>query len=532
MPWAPPQPELNNYSQKQGVERAGSNNGPDCGRGVCTFKEWLGPEELAWVCNQEDNCWGFQFAKFQGHGGWLFNKANLRPETSNTKYDIYEKKSTTWRKAADPDTSVEGVLPKDETQSKINGYGWSTNNDYSIGLGLVYCRETGYPKCNQMNSYRIPLGWKWMIGNDNIANNAVEGYWNRDNMGWDGQFYTLDYPNDHGVKDRDDSVLAQNIGFDVKANWNSMVSKGVHPEDALKIKHNWCKTSITNLNDANCTNYYATPEAAAAGYRYDTDMFELCKADPAWFNKASCRTAFNNAVKGTNESLRQQAKDKVTAYCDTNDGATQVDGLCGCYNVMKYGRACLGDKAALPGCRELKSTIGDLPPGAQASFADKFCASDVCVTQALGNAALLPDYTQGKQCPSIAMCVQDFRNASLTNSPVKAECRNTLNITGLPGPAAAAVPPTPPPSGAAAGSTGGTAAGSTGGTAAGSTGGMAAAPAVVDGSAGVASATSASPPAISKGAIIGISIGGFLFIIMILVFLYFMFRKKSNAAAA
>jgi hypothetical protein len=556
MPWAPPQPELNNYTKKEGKNRPGS--GGDCGQGICTYKDWLAPEELSWICNQSDNCFGFIFDKPRGHGGWVIARSGVRPEVADPRYDVYEKKANNWRKANQPDTNVEGVLPDDQRKTRFrmcqNEGSGDCRADKAVWtgapLGVFNC---GGDKCgnNDVVSYKVPLGFKFMLSDNNIGQNAVEGYWNRGGQG-NGGYFVLDQPENHGMRNKIDTGLIQNIGFDIKANWETMVSKGVNVEDAFKIKRNWCRSSVTNINDANCTNFYATPEAAAAGYRYDTDMFELCKADPTWFNKTSCRTAFNNAVKGTTESLRQQAKDKVTAYCDTNAGANQVDGLCGCYNVMKYGNACLGDKAALPGCRELKSTIGDLPAGAQVAFADKFCASDVCVTQALGNAALLPDYTQGKQCPSIAMCVQDFRNASLTNSPVKAECRNTLNITGLPGPAAAAVPPPPPPSGGGAapppppppsGAGGGGAApsGAGGGGAAPSgtgggsappsgTGGGAAAPAAAGASAGAAGATSASTGP-NKGLIIGASIGGgLLFLICCLIAIFFIMKKKGKSA--
>ena len=518
MPWAPPQPELNNYTKKVGKNRPGS--GGDCGQGICTYKDWLGPEELSWICNQSDNCFGFIFDKPRGHGGWVIARSGVRPEVADPRYDVYEKKDNNWRKATNPDTSVEGVLPEDQRKTRFRMCQFEGSGDCRADkavwtgapLGVFNC---GGDKCgnNDVVSYKVPLGFKFMLSDNNIGQNAVEGYWDRGGQG-NGGYFVLDQPNNHGMRNKIDTGMIQNIGFDIKANWDTMVSKGVHPEDAFKIKRNWCRTSVVNINDANCTNFYATPEAAQAGYRYDTDMFELCKADPNWYMKTSCRTAFNNAVKGNNESLRQQAKDKVTAWCDTNDGATNSDGLCGCYNVMKYGNACLGAKADLPGCRELKSTIGDLPAGAQVAFADKFCASDVCVTQALGNAALLPDYTQGKQCPSIAQCVQDFRNSSFTNSPVSASCKNTLSISGLPGPAAAAVPPPPPPS--------------TGGATAGSTGG-ATAPAAVDGSAGVASATSASPGP-NKGLIIGVSIGGFFFLMICLAIVaYFMMNKKVKA---
>lgn len=418
------------------------------------YNPWYSEEIQAWACNQRNDCKGFVFAKDRGYGGW-FKKTNAEdvPSKAANNRRTCVKKDYNWRKADNPDTSNLSILPKDQMQTRMAALGWHDFTDYSLSTGTTCCGQPGYPHCNDMNSYKVPLGWKWMITNDGIlSGTTVEGYWNRDNMGQGGQF-DLDRPNNHGMMDRDDCVLAQNVGFDIPANWDTMVAKYIHPADALKIKHNWCISNTTNINDPKCTNFYATPEAAAAGYHYDQDLFYLCKADPNWFQKSSCRTAINNGVKGTNESIKQQSKDLVTEYCNTDAGKNQSDGLCGCYNVMKYGGQCLTSQAGIPGCKELKATVGDLPPGAQVAFSDKFCASDVCVTQALGNAALLPDYTQGKQCPNIAQCVQDFRQANFQGSQVDASCKNTISISGVAAPAPAAGPaPAPAP---AAPSTGG-----------------------------------------------------------------------------
>lgn len=443
MGWTAPPAELSNYTCYDNRDDATQ------GSSDLAYNPWYNEEIMAWVCNQRDDCKSFIVQKDRGSGGW-FKKTNAETVPSrvaNTRKTCV-KNNYSWRKADNPDTNVEGILPKDETQSKITGLGWSGPEDYKIGLGKTCCGQPGYPQCNNMNTYKIPLGWKWMITNDTIEQGTeVEGYWDRANMGWDGQTFTLDQPNWHRMLDRDDCALAQNIGFDVAANFTSMVSKGVHPNDALKIRHNWCIANTTNINDPKCTNFYSTPEANAAGFRYDQDLYYMCKNDPNWFQKSSCRTSINNAVKGTNESIRQQAKDLVTSYCETPAGRDQADSICGCYNVMKYGGACLTSQKTIPGCRQLAETVGDLPAGAQVAFADKFCASDVCVTQALGNSALLPDYTAGKQCPSITQCVQDFRNANFQGSQIDASCKNTVNITGVaaPSPPAAPIPPPPPP---------------------------------------------------------------------------------------
>ena len=430
--------ELDNYTATDNVNHP---NTPSI-----AYNPWYSEEIMAWVCNQDDNCEGFLYDKGKGHGGWMFNASKLRPAVADKNIRTQMKKNKGWRKADNPDTSNLSILPRDQTKTRFIAWGtaWKPEGDTIVNTGTTCCGQPGYPSCNGMNQYRVPLGWKWMMTNNGIENgDNVEGYWDRANMGWDGTKYDLDRPTNHGMTDRDDCILAQNIGFDIPANWDTMVSKGVHPDDALQIKHNWCNANTDNINTAKCTNFYATPEAAAAGFHYDQDLFYMCKNDANWFNKAACRTAINNGVKGTNESVRQQSKDLVKGYCNTQDGENQSDGICGCANVVKYAGRCLTDKAGIPGCKELKATIGDLPSGAQVAFSDMFCASDVCVTQALGDAALLPSYTAGKQCPNITQCVQDFRNANFQGSQIDASCKNTVNITGVAPPAPAAGPAPP-----------------------------------------------------------------------------------------
>jgi hypothetical protein len=308
---------------------------------------------------------------------------------------------------------------------------------------------------NDTVSIKLPLGFRYLMTNDGIR--GATDYWSSIQDGRGGPGY---YVFDGYMRNRADCAVLQNIGFDVEQNWDKMTEGGVHPEDQVKIKHNFCK-KIINIDKPKCMQFYRSSLGTQIGANYDDDLFNACKNMPDWYNKQSCRTSFNNAVKATDAgsaSIRQQAKDKIREYCETDAGSRQVDGICGCYNVMKHGGECLRSKKDLPGCKELAATLGDLPGGAQVAFADKFCASDVCVTQALGNAALLPDYTQGKQCPNIAQCVQDFRQANFQGSSVNSECKNTINISGVP-------PPTTPAGGSpiqTSPSTGGTA--STGGT--------------------------------------------------------------------
>ena len=242
-------PELDNYTV---------NDNTDAPRGgIIGYSQWFSEETLAWACNQRNDCKGFLFHKDRGSGGWLLNNIPATQRQPIRKWAV--KKSTGWRKADNPDTSNPSILPRDQMQTRMPawGTGFAPGGDYSFNTGQTCCGQAGYPACNNMNDYKVPLGWKWMITDASPQNAvSVEGYWDRANNGWDGARYSLDKPAYHAMMDKDDCVLAQNIGFDVEANWDTMENKGVHPSDAAKIKQRWCDAN--NMTNPKCTPYVRT----------------------------------------------------------------------------------------------------------------------------------------------------------------------------------------------------------------------------------------------------------------------------------
>ena len=443
----------------------------------------VGVELLATIANQDDGIAGFQVdTDNRGgfKGGWMHYKIHsngyvcpnrdnglragdgkgnqyesmLRSRPNSGQMIYLKKQKGDAFKIDKMYANNEGVIPNNQTGvTLLNG-----SNAYykEKRSGMFIGSQTYSNRANSATEIKAPLGWRYIICDNDIRGDSKHNW----HTGWSiQQNKTPNVVNHIADGAWDDSLAVWNVGFDVEQNFDTMISQGIDPADAAIIKHNWCQKSIDNINNPKCSNFYSTPESAAAGYKYDQDLFYLCKNDPQWFTKSACRTAINNGVKGTNESIRQQSKDLVTGYCGTPDGENQSDGLCGCANVMKYAGRCLSDKGSIPGCKELKATVGDLPPGAQVAFTDKFCASDVCVTQALGNAALLPDYTPGKQCPNITQCVQDFRNANFQGSQIDASCKNTVNITGVaaPAPGAGPAPPASTPAASTPAASGGSA---------------------------------------------------------------------------
>lgn len=263
--------ELNNYTFADNTDETGGG-----GTDLAPMNRWLSSEDLAWVCNQRDDCKGFVFDKIAGYGGWLKRTANPKPGV--TSRQLYAKKDTNWRKADNPDTSNPSILPLDQMKTRMAAWGtnFAPGGDYSFNVGKTCAGQAGYPTANQMDQYKVPLGWKWMITDDNIEKaSAVEGYWHRANNGWDGTRYDLDKPNGHGMQNKDDCVLAQNIGFDVQSNWDTMVQKGIDTDDATKIKQRWCDAN--NMTNPKCTPYVrACPAASLPCYSRASDI--VCPA--------------------------------------------------------------------------------------------------------------------------------------------------------------------------------------------------------------------------------------------------------------
>ena len=346
-------------------------------------------ELLATISNQDDRIAGFQVDtdnRGYAKGGWMHystatngyacpNRDNgVRPGDSkgnqyerflrnqqNTGQIIYLKKSASGDafKIDKMYANNEGVIANNQTGVTLDAYYKEKRSGLFIGA------QNYSNRANSAHDVTAPLGWRYIISDNSMYGDGRNNYHTAWNL---QQNKTPNVKNHIADGSWDDSLMVWNVGFDVEQNFDTMISQGIDPADAAIIKHNWCQKSVDNINNAKCTNFYATPEAAAAGYHYDQDLFYLCKADPQWFQKAVCRTAINNGVKGTNESVRQQSKDLVKGYCDTPDGENQSDGICGCANVVKYSGRCLTDKGSIPGCKELKSTVGDLPPQCTSCF--------------------------------------------------------------------------------------------------------------------------------------------------------------------
>ena len=466
--WQNPTNELTNYTATSNQDVYGLN---------CNNNAWNGPEDIAWRCNQTDDCDGF--ITYSGRsGGCMILKSrngnkgisNGRPVTSNGT-TTYSKKSTAWRKAKDPDTTDPSILPIGTGKTKVRlwanmvdqgcqsgtegGQEWGLTKPGILnpsGGNTALGASTGQTYCNDcVSGYYIPLGWKFIFDQNGVDGGGnVEGYYDRGNQ---PGCYNMDSPTYHGMNDQMTEGLIQNIGFDVNAHFADMTNNGIDPVDAKQIKLNWCSATNANLDNQNCKNFFADTTPSGAGMSWYATKLALCdgQGGHASPNDSSCVNAINNVQKSTAvvDGVSQgTATALVQTYCDANPN----DALCGCYNVTKYNTQCISDstKQNLPGCENLNSDFGRLPNYASVIAADKFCASSDCITSALSSStAFMPVARSPQQaCPTIQACIQDFRNANFSGASLSTNCKNTLNISTAPPPPPGTPPPppgTPPP---------------------------------------------------------------------------------------
>ena len=250
-------------------------------------------------------------------------------------------------------------------------------------------------------------------------------------------------------------VGGQNIGAVTQTDWSGrqvicsynavtipldQLSKYFDPATTNSISADRCASLdyMTLSQSSECQKFY--------GAELDNELLKRIDAIPGWSGNAPLMGYVNSKLKSSNARTadKQKAQTLVQKNCDANPN----DPKCGCYNVTKFGNGCLNDevKKKYPGCKELAKAMADLPAAAQIGTMNMFCASNDCSNAKASDESLLPGPDPPVCNMNIAQCVNDFRNANLTGSPITAECKNTITGVTIPPPPAPPVAPLPRPS--------------------------------------------------------------------------------------
>ena len=490
--WQNPTNELTNYTATSNQDVSGLN---------CNNNARNGPEDIAWRCNQTDDCDGF--ITYSGRsGGCMILKSrngnkgisNGRPVTSNG-VTTYAKKSTTWRKAKDLDTTDPSILPVGTAQSFVKlfadyGGAWTGgtggteftltkpgllnpgggNSTLGSGTGETYCNDC-------VSSYCIPLGWKFIFDqNGNDGNGNVEGYYDRGNQ---PGCYGIDSPTWHGMNDQMTEGLIQNIGFDVFAHWDDMSTKGVVAADELLIKRKWCgiqSPSQLVANKTKCTGPTSSGTRVLSDTDWATYLTNACLADTNnnWANQPAVIDEMKTLYLGNQDSQGHiQALFKTFCRGDPlnpkSTGGHRTDVRCAAINADDFGvlpgtSNCFdAANSSFPGCAtaeidgvpyiglvDLLSPLFSLPPGPLGTAINSANTNPGCLIQAGRLAATNgPDNTfpyQQTVCnpPNLQICGINVSVGAAQNSPIDASCNQTMINNAPPGSPGAAPPPGSP----------------------------------------------------------------------------------------
>ena len=476
MVYTPPAPELSNYTAP--LEHSFLDG---CGNwGYVYLKPWGAQtgnkdwtaEMLAWLCNQQDNCGAIHLDN-GWQGGWLIStdgagwsyppqgpsigqsigRCHIRQAGSNEQKNVYLKKSQSFPKATAARTDIEGVVANPKTTVKFRSGGQVYT---SVGAGVGSQMGNNCPGgCNRAQDVVAPLGWKWMLSDNGVFGDGRNNW----------HSYYLQYSQTPNVPIHiadgawNDDYIVANVGFDVKANFDTMVSiGGVDSYDAIRIRNGWCAKS-ENIDSAMCKNWYdnGSIDGTKSSTTWAAMKLGVCSGID-WGNDATCVNMVNQLLKnGAGDGNFSSAETMVQAYCqDTSKQA------CACVNAVGAGTidACVATPNK-PGCDTIAQKVGKYKTlGAQFLTASlkPFCACDQCQeasTSTTGRYISQPGPIGGCN-DKINACFQQITVGQMSGGTLNSGC--TIQDINPPPPAptpnpavaAASTPPAPGPSAPAA----------------------------------------------------------------------------------
>jgi hypothetical protein len=430
------------------------------------FNDYL----AAFACNQRDDCGGFVMVG--ATSGWFLNNSATQPGAKidyRSDLKLHLKKSYTFRKASQPDTSVEGVIASQATKATLDDW---TGSDRYIPPGYYCCGQAPYADCNKTDGLYVPLGHRLLIMGDGLRDTG-HSWIDKPDQGYG---VALDQAGMH--RNFDDCVIVENVGFDVSKHWYDMVDNGVNGSDVDPIKQKYCDTlSFTQLqgDPSKCQTFYTGKSGSdAVKARY----LELIKAEkpnnwpddpamlsmvltcmvgngasattakdmlgtyclitnPNWPDNQTVRTFVNNLIQNadptkTNQVLQQFATDLCLQYCRTHGSSTH----CAVWNAavnLGYNGCGLDVNKDVPGCRglyDLKQTfrraIGSSPDLATVITPIENAIKPLCFTAESKAATASPSSDYLRTGPIEVGYCNETINLCLQNVTVGGDMKGTL----------------------------------------------------------------------------------------------------------
>jgi hypothetical protein len=400
----PSPPSVSNYVKTTGYSLDG-NLWQDCGKywPMVGAESPKNTERVAWMCNQIDDCAGFMTDK-DGNGMWMWlkswNPGKAVTLKRDSNYIFYQKSaSNKARKAYTPNyynpsdgTGDPSIIRNPATKVWFNNgdgkktWGWNIpgasgaqgTTQAGIFISDGQPRNADYGCCNNMHDVQVPLGWRFLNGDNGTFSGCGGGAhaWLMEGNG--SNYHIAD-----GAWD--DGVLLENRGFDVVSYWDTMTQYGVEPVDAARIKTNWCTSSIANMSSSKCSAYYNVPVSSGGPTNtFNNDAMTLCARNGYnWASDTFCVNRVNDALSNGSSSDKSMATSMINNFCSS--GSNNQNPACACYNAVHAGSvaACVS-QPSLPGCDSIATKVNALTPAAATFYQNDpqglspYCACDQC----------------------------------------------------------------------------------------------------------------------------------------------------------
>jgi hypothetical protein len=325
--------------------------------------KWINDWEMAYICNQMDDCPAFLKAKNNQapvngvQGGGYMRKGSIGQRVASTYWDSWIKKGSV-QKVSEHKPNEPSVLETPVTKVSFFDGGNFDGTEWKHGRGFVNGNFTGD---DHQGSIRVPLGYRF-IGFEHYMNsdNSTNGAGNTTGIRVGPVDLSMSQLQANGVLDNISSYIIEQIPFDIEANWDRMTVGYIDPTDQALIKANFCRSTGPDRlvgSRADCKTILGTPE-------YNLQLVNKCAADTSfgWINNRQIVDTLKTIVRG-GEEHSGEVVDLFNMYCRGGDGTQmkstgghRTDKRCACINASDFGISgtsnCFDDGIKdFPGCK-------------------------------------------------------------------------------------------------------------------------------------------------------------------------------------
>lgn len=334
----------------------------DAQAGTKSRFKWINDWQMAYICNQMDDCSAFLKAKnnqapVSGVTGGGYLRQGAVVQVASNYWDSWMKKGSV-RKVGEHKPNEPSVLDSPVTKVSFFDGGNFDGTEWKKGRGFVNGGGIGGGE-NQVASVRVPLGYRFLGFEHRMdSDDSTNGAGNTISADGPSELGSTQMQN-NGMVDNITSYIVEQIPFDIEANWDRMTAGFIDPTDQAIIKANFCRnTSPSKLvgDRGDCKTILGRPE-------YNLNLVNKCAADMNnWIGQPQVISALKTIIRSSEEHS-DAAITLFETYCrgdplnPKSTGGHRTDQRCACINAADFGIGpgtsnCFDDGIKdFPGCK-------------------------------------------------------------------------------------------------------------------------------------------------------------------------------------